>query len=54
LQDVDLGGHKATLAFWGRNLFDEDAIKYAIPLGVVVSASYEAGRTVGLDVTVEF
>jgi iron complex outermembrane receptor protein len=54
LQDVDLGGHKATLALWGRNLFDEDAIKYAIPLGVVVSASYEAGRTVGLDVTVEF
>jgi len=54
LENIDLGGHKATLALWGRNLFNEDALKYPAALGVVVAAAYEDARTVGVDLTFEF
>jgi iron complex outermembrane receptor protein len=54
LEQIDIGGHNATLALWGRNLLDEDGLRYAVALGPVVSASYEPARTFGLDLTFEW
>jgi iron complex outermembrane receptor protein len=54
LEDIDIGGHKATVALWGRNLLDEDGLRYAVSLGPVVSASYEDARTFGLDLTFDW
>jgi len=54
LEQIDIGGHNATLALWGRNLLDEDGLKYAVALGPVISASYEDARTVGVDLTFEW
>jgi iron complex outermembrane receptor protein len=54
LQGIDVGGTKATLALWGRNLFDTKQVSYAPSLVYAISADYERARTYGVDLTVEF
>ncbi|TZG27875.1 TonB-dependent receptor [Sphingomonas montanisoli] len=54
LQGISMGGSKATLALWGRNLFDTKQVSYAPSLVYAISADYERARTYGVDLTVEF
>ena len=54
LQGIEMGGTKATLALWGRNLFDTKQVSYAPSLVYAISADYERARTYGVDLTVEF
>ncbi|RVT89767.1 TonB-dependent receptor [Sphingomonas crocodyli] len=54
LQKIDLGGTKATVALWGRNIFDAKEISYTPGFISIYSADYERARTYGVDLTVEF
>jgi iron complex outermembrane receptor protein len=59
LTDFDLANGKATLALWGRNIFDNKdlANSTAVPfgaLGTLVAAMYERARTYGVDLTFDF
>lgn len=54
LTDFQLSGTKATIALWGRNLFNNRSIVQFVPLGPVGTAIYERPCTYGLDLAVEF
>ena len=55
LSDIDIGGAKATLALWGRNLTNDKSIQFTGGIsGVSRSASFSPARTYGLDLTVKF
>jgi iron complex outermembrane receptor protein len=54
LEGFRIGGGEATLALWGRNLFNSKAINYSIPVVVSLIADYERARTFGVDLTLEF
>jgi len=55
LREVNLGGLKADLALWGRNLFDKQRFSYALNLNSIFeAANYIPARSYGLDLTVSF
>jgi len=54
LDGFKIGGAEASVAFWVRNLFDEDKPTTMLSLVTVISAQYERARTYGVDLTVEF
>ena len=54
LDGLKVGGTDAALAFWVRNLFNEDKPTVMQSLVTVISAQYERARTFGVDLTVEF
>jgi len=54
LDGLKIGGTEAELAFWVRNLFNEDKPTTAVSLVTVISTQYERARTFGVDLTVEF
>ena len=59
LADFDLGGGKATLAVWGRNLLDNKDLQNVAGiqlggLGAIYATMYERARTYGVDLTMDF
>jgi len=54
LKNIELGGVKADLAVWSRNMFNNRDMTYALPLGPLVAGNFQAARTVGADLTVQF
>jgi iron complex outermembrane receptor protein len=54
LRDFNVMNSNAELALWGRNLTDEDRMKFAAPFPYVVTGSYERARTYGVDVSFNF
>lgn len=54
LRDIEVGGVKGDLALWGRNIFNKSVPAYALLLSGLVSTTYNAPRTYGLDFTIEF
>ena len=51
---LNIGGADASLAFWVRNLFDEDKPTTMQSLVTVISAQYERARTYGIELAVNF
>lgn len=51
---IDIGGTKASIAFWARNLLNTKAPSYAISFVLSVAADYERARTFGADLTLKF
>ena len=49
LAGFDLGGHKAEVALWGRNLTNDDHMSFISTLGVLYPTNYEEHRTFGVD-----
>jgi hypothetical protein len=55
LKNLSIGGEKAELAGWVRNLTQNREISFANQtLRLLGSANYVRARTYGLDLTVEF
>ena len=55
LKDIDLGGVKAELAAWGRNLFDTQRFSYALNISnIFIGGNYIPARSYGLDLNVSF
>jgi iron complex outermembrane receptor protein len=59
LSGFKIGGAKAEVAVWGKNIFDNDKIVQVSgydlgPVGFIAPAIYERARTFGLDLTVQF
>ena len=54
LKDIDLGGVKTEFAIWSRNMFDNRNFNYTLQLGPITGAAYNAARTFGADVNIEF
>lgn len=59
LQEFKVGSNKATVALWSKNLLDNKALEYPVALGPVagtfiISGSYQAARTFGVDVTFQY
>jgi iron complex outermembrane receptor protein len=59
LADFDMANGKATLAFWGRNLFDNKDLQNVTgiqlgALGAIYGTMYERARTYGVDLTFDF
>lgn len=54
LADMDWVRTKATVALWGRNLFDCRQLANVAGLGFEFPGSYERARTFGVDVSFEF
>jgi iron complex outermembrane receptor protein len=49
-----IGGADATVALWGRNILNNKSVSYSPSLVTVITANYEAARTFGLDLDVNF
>lgn len=54
LRDVNIGGIKGDLALWGRNMLNKSVVGYPLLLSGLVSTTYNAPRTYGLDFSIEF
>ena len=54
LEELDLGRTKATVALWGRNIFNNGSPQFGFSLGTHVVAIYEAARTFGVDLKLDF
>jgi len=54
LEKLSIGGADATLALWGRNLFNKQSTTFRSAVGFGVAAYWEPDRSYGLDLTVEF
>jgi iron complex outermembrane receptor protein len=54
LTDFDLANGKATLAVWGRNLFDNKQLSNVTGIGILFGTMYERARTFGVDLTMDF
>jgi iron complex outermembrane receptor protein len=59
LAGFDLAGADATVAIWGRNIFDNKQMMNGTgipfgPAGLIVGAMYERARTYGVDLTLDF
>ena len=56
ISDIQMGPLKTTFALWGRNLTDDKHIQFpgGVGAGVQRSASFQAARTLGADLTVKF
>jgi iron complex outermembrane receptor protein len=54
LEDISVAGKTASVALWGRNIFNDKSASYSFS-GVTASPIiYEAARTYGVDVSFEF
>jgi iron complex outermembrane receptor protein len=54
LADIDVGGMKADIALFGKNIFDNKSITYSVDLVLDIAASYQRARTYGLDASISF
>ena len=54
LRDVNLGGVNTEIALWGRNIFNKSVIQYPLLVAGLVSTTYNAPRSYGVDLTIEF
>jgi iron complex outermembrane receptor protein len=55
LKDINLGGVKAEVAAWARNLFDTQRFSYALNISnIFIGGNYIPARSYGLDVNVSF
>ncbi|QZP09506.1 TonB-dependent receptor [Caenibius sp. WL] len=55
LAQIPLGGGKAAISVWGKNLTDSDKLEFLFPLlDTWVMGSFQTPRTYGLDLKVEF
>ena len=54
LTDFELSSTKATLALWGRNVFNNRSISQFVGLGPIGAVIYERPRTYGVDLSVAF
>lgn len=54
LRDINVADHKVELALWGRNLFNNDRLAVSTAVPNLVSTSYEAARTFGVELTFDF
>lgn len=54
LKHIELGGIKSEIALWGRNLSNKRYATSTLFLPWGNSATYDTGRTYGVDLTVEF
>ncbi|MDG6079880.1 TonB-dependent receptor [Erythrobacter litoralis] len=54
LSDIPLGGARAELAGYVRNLFDTDAAYFTVNYGASYHASFERPRTYGVSLSLEF
>jgi iron complex outermembrane receptor protein len=54
LADFDVANGKATLALWGRNIFDNKDLQNVTGIGVIYGTMYERARTYGVDLTFDF
>lgn len=54
LSNIDLAGHKAEIALWGRNLTDDDHMVMASSFYFAFPTVYERARTFGVDVKFDF
>jgi iron complex outermembrane receptor protein len=55
LKEVDLGGVKAEVAAWGRNLFDKQRFSYALNISdIFLGSNYIPARSYGVDLNVSF
>jgi iron complex outermembrane receptor protein len=55
LRDFEIGGAKAELGLWGKNLTDDGAKTFALEIsGIIAGANYIPARSYGLDLTIEF
>ncbi|HKT75586.1 MAG TPA: TonB-dependent receptor [Sphingobium sp.] len=54
LRDVKLGGSKAEIAAWVRNLTDSDNPAQPIYFGTFATTNYQRARTFGVDLTFDF
>ena len=52
---LNLGGVKADVALWGRNLFDTQRMSYGLNLSeLFFAANYIPARSYGMDLTISF
>jgi iron complex outermembrane receptor protein len=54
LTGFKVAGADATVALWGRNLFNDKSMSYTPSLVTVITANYESARTFGLDLDIDF
>jgi iron complex outermembrane receptor protein len=54
LENIDVGGKKASVALWARNLFNNKSLLYGNSLISLGHGNYEPARTFGVDATVKF
>lgn len=54
LENLQVGPTKATIALWGRNVFNTRSPTFGFTLGTHAVEIYETARTFGLDVTFEY
>ncbi|WP_040716882.1 TonB-dependent receptor [Caenibius tardaugens] len=54
LSDIDLGGAKAQVSFFVRNITDKKNLEFAADVGSVIVGFFRQPRTYGLDMTIEF
>ncbi|HKX77314.1 MAG TPA: TonB-dependent receptor [Novosphingobium sp.] len=54
LRDISVGGAKAEVALWGRNLTNQIRVNQAIDFQVAAVTTYTPARTYGVDLTFEF
>lgn len=55
LKEMNLGGIKADLAVWARNLFDKQRFSYALNISnIFIGGNYIPARSYGMDLTVSF
>lgn len=54
IDDIDLGGTRAKLSVWGRNLTNNRSPTFSATLGLLDAALFEAARTYGVDLGFSF
>ncbi|HKT76427.1 MAG TPA: TonB-dependent receptor [Sphingobium sp.] len=54
IRDIDLGGVKAELGLWGRNLTNNRAPIFTINFNFLASANFEEARSYGVDLGIKF
>ena len=54
LRNIDLGAVKTEFAIWGKNLTNNKSLNYALIQPFEASANYQAARTYGADLIVQF
>jgi iron complex outermembrane receptor protein len=55
LEGFKVHGIEGSIAFWGRNIFNDRSPQYEIAFGnLFVSANYERARTFGVDLTLNY
>jgi len=54
LQNIKMGAFNGEISIWGRNLTNEKAPLFMLPIPFVASATYEPARTFGVDLIANF